>query len=449
MLFDDTTHKYESATQPRNSAASQRPLRVATILEPRDIQTSLEEVAELERSIGRKLEVVIQATGRGAGTVVDENVVLFDTSLLNAVSIDAESRIATVGAGATWAEVNGEAEKYGLMGLAGSAPSVSVSGYTFGGGIGWLVRRDGLASGSLRRVHYIDGTGQSRIAADDAAEQLDRDAIWAFRGAGGVGVAHTLEFDLAPVADLHAGMLLWHASALPQLIAAWAAGIAAISGSVSTSISVLHVPPVPFFPAELHGSVAVHLAIADPDGPEGAVPLLDAMRAAAIPVVDDWGPKDAAGLARIHLDPPAASPAVGSARWLDATTPDIARQIFSVTAAQSSPLVMTEIRHVAGAPTRRDGAVVTPPGAFIYHSVGSLLLTDRPGIEAGLEAINSTWAAADTGVAPGSWLEGAAIAPSALPDAVLNRARSIADQVDPARRIRRSRLLGESRPVTS
>lgn len=444
MLFHSSAEEYLSATSPPNSATTQRPARVALIQTPDDIPASLEEVVTLERSSQRKLEVVVQATGHGSGTVVDENVVLFDTSRLNDVSIDPQTRIATVGAGATWAKVNAEAEQHELLGLAGSAPSVSVSGYTFAGGVGWLVRRDGLASGSLRRVHYVDGHGKSRTAADDATDLIDRDAMWAFRGAGGVGIAHTLEYDLAPVGNLHAGLLLWRGSALPDLIGAWKNGIESAGPGVSTSIAVLHVPPVPPFPEELHGSVAVHLAIADPDGPDGATPLLEAMRAVATPVIDDWGPKDAAGLARIHLDPPVASPAVGDARWLDSTTPDLAEQILTAAAADDSGLVMVEIRHVAGAPTRREGAVVSPPGPFIYHGVGSLILTERPQIEAGFETVKAIWADADTGVATGSWLEAAAIAPSALTDDALHRARSIADQVDPDRRIRRSRLLGSS-----
>ncbi|GAB3607548.1 FAD-binding oxidoreductase [Conyzicola nivalis] len=443
MLLDNSADDYTSATTPLNSATDQVPARVAVISTPADISASLAQVADLERSTGRKFTIAIQATGHGAGAPVDDTVVLFDTSRLNSVTIDAQARVATVGAGATWGAVNAAAEKHGLLGLAGSSPSVSVSGYTFAGGIGWLVRRDGLASGSLRRVHYIDGNGRSRIAEDDAAEQLDRDAIWAFRGAGGVGIAHTLEFDLAPVDDLYAGLLLWHGSALPELVAAWRDGIKRIGPTVSTSIAVMHVPPVPPFPPELHGSIAVHLAVAAPDGPDGATPLLDAMRAAATPVADDWGPKDAAGLARIHLDPPVASPGVGDARWLDASTPDIAEQIFRAAAAPDAPLVMVEIRHVAGAPTKKDGAVVSPPGDFIYHGVGSLMLAQRDRIDAGLEALRPSWAAADTGVAPGSWLEAAATALSALRDDVLERARAIADEVDPDRRIRRSRLLAQ------
>lgn len=441
MLFNDSSAEYSSAVRPHNSVSTQRPAGVARIGAPADIAAALDDVAALERSLGRRLEIVVQATGHGAGAVVDENTVLFDTASLADVVVDPVSRVATVGAGTTWGAVNAAAEKHGLLGLAGSAPSVSVSGYTFAGGIGWLVRRDGLASGSLRRVHYVDGRGEFRIAEDDAAEQVDRDAIWAFRGAGGVGIAHTLEIDLVPVPDLHAGLLLWHGSALTELISAWKSGLPQLGSSVSTSIAVMHVPPVAPFPEELHGRVAVHLAVADPDGPDGAAALLDAMRAIANPVVDDWGPKDSAGLARIHLDPPGASPGVGDARWLDDSTPEAAETIMTAAATGGSPLVMVEIRHTADAPTRRPGAVVTPPGSFIYHAVGSLAVADRVSIDAGLVAMHETWAAADTGVAPGSWLEAAATAPSALRHDVLERARTIADRVDPQRRIRRSRLL--------
>lgn len=80
MLVDDTTDEYLSATRPHNSATTQRPARVAALRTPADISTSLAEFDALERSAGRKLEVVVQATGHGAGAVVDEHVVLLDTS---------------------------------------------------------------------------------------------------------------------------------------------------------------------------------------------------------------------------------------------------------------------------------------------------------------------------------------------------------------------------------
>jgi hypothetical protein len=442
MLLDASSDAYAGATRPHNSSTTQRPIRVASVTEPGDIPAALVDVAALARSTRRALTAVPQATGHGAGATVDEDVVLIDTSRLNAVAIDPRSRVATVGAGATWSAVNAAAEQHGLLGLAGSAPTVSVSGYTFGGGIGWLVRRDGLASGSLRAVHYVDGGGRLRVAADDAEDRLDRDAIWAFRGAGGVGIAHTLELDLVPVPDLYAGALLWHAGALPELVAAWSGLIGTLAGSVASSLSVLHVPPLPPFPEELRGSVAVHLAIADPDGPAAAAPLLDAMRAAARPVLDDWGPKDATGLARIHLDPPTVTPAIGDARWLDGSAPAIAEALLSTAAADDSPLVMLEIRHVTGAPTRREGAVVTPPGDFIFHAVGALGRSTRTQIDAGFARAKAVWIDADTGQTPGSWIEGAAALPSALRPDVADRARIIAHDVDPQLRLGRSRLLG-------
>ncbi|WP_432938864.1 FAD-binding oxidoreductase [Kribbella sp. CA-253562] len=441
MLLDQHADGYAAATQPHNSSVEQRPARVAVINRPEDLAPALEAVDDLARSSSAALEVVPQATGHGAGAPVGDGAVLFDTSRLNHISIDPQTRVATVGAGATWSAVNAGAEQHGLLGLAGSAPSVSVSGYTFGGGIGWLVRRNGLASAALRAVHYVDGDGRHRVAADDAAEEIDRAAIWAFRGAGGVGIAHTLEFDLVPAPDLHAGALLWHAEALPELMAAWSSRIATLGSSVSSSIGVLHVPPLPPFPEELHGKVAVHLAIADPDGPTTADPLLDAMRAAATPVSDTWGPTDAAGLSRIHLDPPTATPAIGDARWLDVSTPDLAAALLGTAAADDDPIVMMEIRHVAGAPTSRAGAVVTPPGDFIYHAVAPLGRFPRERIEAGFTRTRTVWSSADAGSTPGSWIEGAATVPDALPKEIRDRARAIADAVDPRARIRRSRLL--------
>lgn len=442
MLVDSNSDGYAAATRPHNSSSPQHPSRVAMVATPQDIATALAEVAALERSLGQSLEIVPQATGHGAGAPVGDGAVLLDTSQLTDVSIDPDARVAVVGAGATWSAVNAAAEKHGLLGLAGSAPSVSVSGYTFGGGIGWLVRRDGLASAALRAVHYVDGSGQLRTAADDATEEVDREAIWSFRGAGGVGIAHTLEFDLFPAPDLHAGALLWHAEALPALLAAWSRTIGTLGSSVSSSISVLHVPPLPPFPEELHGKVAVHLAIADPDGPTAATPLLEAMRAAAAPVSDSWGPTDAAGLARIHLDPPTAVPAIGDARWLDASTPDIAGALLSTAVASDASIVMMEIRHVAGAPTGGSGAVVTPPGDFIYHAVAPLNLFPRAQIDAAFAQARAIWLVADAGSTPGSWIEGAAAVPDALPGDVRKRATTIAGAVDPHSRIRRSRLLG-------
>ncbi|WFR71001.1 FAD-binding protein [Prescottella defluvii] len=110
---------------------------------------------------------------------------LVNTSGLNAVHIDAQARVAHIGAGATWSAVNAVAERDGLLGLSGSSATVAVAGYTFGGGVGFLTRPYGLASSAPPAADYVDGDGQIRRAAEDAADAVDREALWAFReGAG-------------------------------------------------------------------------------------------------------------------------------------------------------------------------------------------------------------------------------------------------------------------------
>ena len=87
-----------------------------------------------------------QATGHGAAGDIGPDTLLIDTSALDEVTIDVGTCTARAGAGSVWAVVEEEAaEPRGLLGLAGTSPSVAVAGYMFGGGVGWLVRPHGLA----------------------------------------------------------------------------------------------------------------------------------------------------------------------------------------------------------------------------------------------------------------------------------------------------------------
>ncbi|TPG25579.1 FAD-binding oxidoreductase [Mycolicibacterium hodleri] len=236
---------------------------------------------------GEQLSVAVQASGHGAGAPVDDHHLLVDTSGLSQVFSDSDARTAHVGAGSSWAALNSAAEQRGLFGLAGSSPSVTVAGYTFGGGVGWLTRPHGMASSALLAVDYVDGRGEVRRATDDAPDPVDRAALWTFRGGGGVGIATALTFELVAPQSLWAGYQLWHAAALRPVTEAWAGVMEEIGDALSTSISVLHTPPDSPFPAQLQGVPVVHLAFASAHGRQAAVPLLRALRDAPPPVVDD------------------------------------------------------------------------------------------------------------------------------------------------------------------
>lgn len=294
---------YVRATTPLNTVARQHPALVAA-------PTDVEQVAACVRHAARTgLRVVPQATGHGAAGELGDDVLLLDTSGLDTVAIDAEHRSARVGAGCRWGAVNAEAFRHGLLGRSGSSPTVGVAGFTFGAGAGWLTRPWGLASGALTAVDYVDGAGAIRRAEDGAADQLDRDVIWACRGGGGVGIAVALEFDLVPVSDLWAGYLLWPLDALEAVVAAWSDALPRIGPGLDTSLAILQAPPSPLIPEPLHGTKVVHLALASTTGAADAEALFAALTAAPRPAIDTWAPADVERLGQVHLDPPDAVPA--------------------------------------------------------------------------------------------------------------------------------------------
>jgi FAD/FMN-containing dehydrogenase len=425
---------YARATAPSNSVARQHPALVAT-------PTDIDQVAACVRHASRHgLTVVPQATGHGAAGELGDDVLLLDTSGLDTIAIDAEHRTARVGAGCRWGAVNAEAVKSGLLGRAGSAPTVGVAGFTFGAGAGWLSRLWGLASGALTAVDYVDGTGAVRRASDEAPDPLDRDVIWACRGGGGVGIAAALEFDLVPVTDLWAGYLLWPIDALDAVVTAWAASIPEIGPGLVTSLAVLQAAPSPLIPEQLHGTKVVHLSVASTTGAADARALLQALSGIPAPVLDTWAAADVDTLGQIHLDPPGAVPALGAARWLDDSLPSIALDVFR--AAAQAPLAQVEVRNVADDAPVRPGAMDRPPGNFMLHAVGG---PDTDGgtrhLEAALAQVIAAAAPSDTGLAVGSWSDGRTRVPDALPPDVRARVAAIADRVDPGRVLARSPLI--------
>ncbi len=435
-LFAPGAPEYESATSPENSTASQHPAFVARPLSTDEVVAVVREARE------RGLVVVPQATGHGAGGQIGDDTVVIDTSALTELVIDPDRRMASAGVGLTWGAINTEAERDGLLGLAGSSPSVGIAGFTFGGGFGWLTRAHGTAASALRGVEYVDGTGTIRHASEDAVEAQDRDALWAFRGGGGVGIATRLEFDLFPVTEMFAGYLLWPISALEDVVAAWSASQAQLGESVATSIAVLHTPPAPLFPPALQGVPVVHLAIASPHGEAVALPLLTAVGEAATPAVDTWGAADAAKLGGIHLDPPSATPALGIARWLSADAPHLASAILGVAADQESPLALIEIRSLGNSAQAREGAGARVGGPYALHCVGALFdPLARERIEDSFAEVITVATPVDLGRSLGSWVEGADSVPDALAPADRQRVGRIADAVDPSGLISRSRFI--------
>ncbi|MGW2307739.1 FAD-binding oxidoreductase [Actinomadura luteofluorescens] len=162
--------------------------------------------AAILASRGRGLPLTVQATGHGTVVPPDEGLLL-RTSRMSRVLVDPSRRIARAEAGARWSEVIAAAP-LGLSPLSGSHASVGVTGYTLGGGVGWLSRRFGYAADHLLRAELVTADGRHLTADADRHPDL----FWALRGgSGNFGVVTSLEFRLQPVSTVYAGIALFPA----------------------------------------------------------------------------------------------------------------------------------------------------------------------------------------------------------------------------------------------
>jgi FAD/FMN-containing dehydrogenase len=166
----------------------------------------------------RGLRVAVRATGHGT-LVEPDGALLIDTSQMTSVLVDPQRRTARVGPGATWGAVIEAAAPFGLAPVSGTNPTVGVTGFTFGGGHGWLARKHGLAADSLIRADVVTADGELLTARADRRSGL----FWALRGAGGnFGVATSLEFRLHHVLHVFAGSATFDRGLAPHVLARFA-----------------------------------------------------------------------------------------------------------------------------------------------------------------------------------------------------------------------------------
>src|SRR5215469_2185639 len=191
---------YDQVRRAWNLAVDQRP----------DVVVEAGSAADVARAVrfarADGMRIAPQGTGHGAGPLEPlDGAMLLRMTRLRTVHIDPAARTARAEAGAVWPDVTVPAAQHGLAALAGSSTTVGVTGYTLGGGLGWLARRYGLAANSVTAAELVTPDGD--LVRADADHEPD--LFWAVRGGGGIGVVTALEMRLYPVGDLYAGSLFF------------------------------------------------------------------------------------------------------------------------------------------------------------------------------------------------------------------------------------------------
>jgi FAD/FMN-containing dehydrogenase len=216
----------------------------ALVVRPDDVDGV---VAAVRYATAEGLALSVRSGGHsmlGHGT--NNGGMVLDLGRLDTVElVDSAAGIVRVGGGATWGQVASALAPHGLGLTAGDTAGVGVGGLTLGGGIGWMVRKHGLAIDNLVAARVVTAAGQVLAAGEAENPEL----FWAIRGGGGnFGVVVSFDFRAQPVRTVRFGTIIsYRIEHLERLIQGWRDHMRgapeALSSTLTLSPSLFGMPP--------------------------------------------------------------------------------------------------------------------------------------------------------------------------------------------------------------
>jgi FAD/FMN-containing dehydrogenase len=235
------------------------------------------------------LTIAVRGGGHSvAGFSTSDGAIVIDLSSMTNVQVDPSALRATVGGGAVWADVDHETQAHGLATTGGLVSTTGVGGFTLGGGIGWTMRKFGLACDNLTGADVV--TADGRLV--HASETENADLLWGLRGGGGnFGIVTEFEFELHRLGPIvYAGPIFYPAQDAPDLLRAFRNWAGDAPDEITGLVDLTTAPPLPVIPEEWHGK-KVAAFIATSTGPvDAGDALVRAIRGVAEPIVDLLGP---------------------------------------------------------------------------------------------------------------------------------------------------------------
>ncbi len=229
-------------------------------------------------------------------------------------------------------------------GHSGAAHGLAV-GFGDTGSLGYLSRKHGLTIDNLLAADVVTADGQV-LRVD---EHSHPDLFWAIRGGGGsFGVVMRLKFRLHPVDQVVGGMLFLPATA--ETVAGSIAAAEAAPDELTTIANVMPCPPMPFVPAELHGSLVIMGLLCFAGSADDDAAALAPLRALADPLADLVRPISYPEMFQ-PADPDYHPTAVSKTMLIDSVERDLAATIVDRLEATDGMRVV-QLRVLGGAVAR-------------------------------------------------------------------------------------------------
>jgi FAD/FMN-containing dehydrogenase len=289
-----------------------------------------------------------------------------------------------------WGPVLAAAQEHGLAPLLGSTTDVGVVGYSFGGGMGWLARKYGLAVDTVRAFDIV--TADGRLRHVDA--QSDPELFWGARGgAGNFGIVTRVELDLYPITEVYAGNLIFPLEMAREVLVAYREWIAGLSDDWTTGVAMMHMPPAPFVPEPLRGKSVLFVRGAYAGEHAQAEADLRPMRDLGGLIIDAFGPLPFRAADAISNDPLEPMSVIGRTETLaDLSDATIETLLRIVGRPDTSPIMMAEVRQLGGAVARDPER----PSAFSQRDMPFVLLMGAPAFDPSREEATQQYMRAAT-----------------------------------------------------
>ncbi len=368
---------WDAVRTPWAAAIQQNPLAVVPVADAGEVRNVVRWAAQHQRPI------TAQPTGHAATGPLD-GVVLLRTHALDAITIDAVARTATVGAGVKAGELLAALEGTGLSYLAGSNSDPSVVGLTIGGGMSWFGRKHGLAANAVLSVDLVDGFGQMR----QVTASSDPELFWALRGGGGdFGIITAMTIRLFPGAALYGGRLLWPIEQMREVLRAFRKVTESAPDDLTVWYHTYQFPPLPELPEPVRGRGFASVAATFLGAADEAERLLLPFRAVPGIVMDLMRPIPMNELSTVGEEPTDPLPTLDYSLLLDDLDDEVVEKLTTIAGAGSgSPLMVLQIRHLGGAFERQhpdDGVASRIDAPYLMFAFG---VPVAPEVTQGLNA---------------------------------------------------------------